>query len=261
MKRNLTALLVSSVLAAGGSTLAAAETTYRYVDGDTFRIARAPDWNLGATEGFCRLRVYVDDRARIQLRGDQLVVATENGKRSTDRGSMCNQPLPLGHVEDFRVTTEHARGSIVEVTPPDRRNNFTGALTIEDPQNGGDIYEVVVAWRNLPSAPIAVAPVQVAPVAVNNPIPRYDELRACQDRVRSEFLTRNRDFDAYLEFTGPAAREDIGPARERVRGDAWARNRDESRPLTYECELNHRTNRVLSASYELGTRARVSSLR
>jgi hypothetical protein len=253
MNRNLTALLVSSALAAAGSA-GAAETTYRYVDNDSFRVARAPEWNVAASEGFCRLRIYVDDRARVQLRGDQLVVATENGKRSTDRGSMCNQPLPFGHVDDFRVTTEHARGSIAEVSPPDRRNNFTGALTIEDPQNGGDIYEVVVAWRN-------PAPVRVAPVAVNDPIPHYDEMRACQDRVRSEFLTRNRDFDAYLEFTGPAARDDVGANRERIRGDAWARNRDESRPLTYECMLNDRTNRVLSASYELGTRSRVSSLR
>lgn len=259
MKRNLTALLVTVALAAGASTLAAAEA-YRYGEGESYRVARAPDWNVAATEGFCRLRVYVDDRARIQLRGDQLVVVTEKGHRSMDRGSMCNQPLPYGHVADFRVTTENARGSIVEVTPPDRRNDFTGALTIEDPQNGGDIYEVVVAWRNPPAAPIAVAPVELDRVAAN-PIPHYDELRACQDRVRSEFLTRNRDFDAYLEFTGPAAREDIGPARERIRGDAWARNRDESRPITYECELNHRTNRVLSATYELWTRSRVSASR
>ena len=246
-------LLVSSVLAAAAAIPAAAQTTYRYVDNYSFRVARSPEWNVGASSGFCRLRIYVDDRARVQLRGDQIVVATESGKRSTDQGSMCNQPLPLGHVEDFRVTTEHARGSITAVTPPDRRNNFTGALTIEDPQNGGEIYEVVVAWRN--PTPLT------APIAANDPFPYYDETRACQDRVRSEFLGRNRDFDAYIEFTGSAARDDAGPNRERIRGDGWARNRDESRPITYECVLNDRTNRVLSASYELGTRARVSSLR
>ena len=255
MDRKSMALLVAGALAAAGATLAGAETTtYRYVDDYSFRVAHSPDWNVASTEGFCRLRIYVDDRARIQLRGDQIVVATEKGERSSDRGSMCNQPLPFGQVDDFRVTTEHARGSIVEVTPPSRRNNFTGALTIDDPQNGPDIYEVVVAWRN-------PARVRVAPVAVNDPYPYYDELRACQDRVRSEFLTRNREVDSYLEFTGPAARDDAGPNRERIRGDGWARNRDESRPITYECVLNDRTNRVMSASYEVGTRARVSSLR
>ena len=251
MDSKWTTLLVSSALAAAGSTLAGAQA-YRYVDNYSFRVAHAPEWNVAANEGFCRLRIYVDDRARVQLRGDQIVVATESGKRSTDQGSMCNQPLPFGHVDDFRVTTEHARGSIVDVTPPNRRNNFTGALTIDDPQNGGEVYEVVVAWRN---------PVPRPAVAANDPYPYYDETRACQDRVRSEFLTRNRDFDAYLEFTGPSARDGVGPNRERIRGDGWARNRDESRPITYECVLNDRTNRVLSASYELGARARVSSLR
>ena len=34
-------------------------------------------------------------------------------------------------------------------------------------------------------------------------------------------------------------------------GEAFARNRIESRPLTYECTLNDRTNRVLASNYEL----------
>ena len=249
MDRKWMTLLVSSALAAAGSTLAAAET-YRYVDNHSFRIAHAPEWNVAANQGFCKLRIYVDDRARVQLHGDQIVVATESGKRSTDQGSMCNQPLPAGSVDDFRVTAENARGSIIDVTPPNPANNYTAGLTIDDPQSGGDIYELVVAWRN--TVP--------APVVTSAPYP-YDETRACQDRVRSEFLTRNRDVDAYLEFTGPSALDSAGPDRERIRGDGWARNRDDSRPITYECVLNHRTNRVLSASYEVGVPARVSSLR
>ena len=46
----------------------------------------------------------------------------------------------------------------------------------------------------------------------------------------------------------------------RIRGRAFARNRNESRMLTYECVLNDRTNRVLSASYDLRGPARYSSL-
>lgn len=250
MKTRWMTLLVSSALAAAGSTLAGAQTD-RYVENYSIRMAHAPEWNVAANEGFCRLRIYVDDRARVQLRGDQIVVATESGKRSTDQGSMCNQPLPAGPVDDFRVTAENARGSIINVTAPNPANNFTGGLTIDDPQSGGDIYELVVAWRNPVPRPVAAA----------EPYPYYDEARACQDRVRSEFLTRNRDVDAYLEFTGPSAREGVAPNRERIRGDGWARNREDSRPITYECVLNHRTNRVLSASYEVGAPARVSSLR
>jgi hypothetical protein len=77
--------------------------------------------------------------------------------------------------------------------------------------------------------------------------------------VRSEFLARNEG-DAYLEFTGMTDRDDAAANRERIRGRAFARNRNESRFLSYECILNDRTNRVLSASYDLRGPARYSSL-
>ena len=41
---------------------------------------------------------------------------------------------------------------------------------------------------------------------------------------------------------------------------ALARNRSESRFMTYECVLNDRTNRVLSASYDLRGPARYGAL-
>lgn len=251
MNRKWTTALVAGALAAG-STAALAQP--RYADDSSFRVGRAADWNLAAADGQCRLRIWVDDKARVQLRGDQIIVRTETGQRSYDQGSVCTQPLPLHRVDDFRVTAERARGSIYDVTPPHRRNNFTGTVTIDDPQNGGEVYELVVAWRN----PDAIPP---APLASNDPFPYFDETRACQDRVRGEFLSRNRDGDAYLEFTGMPLRDDVGPNRERIRGEAWARTRLESRPLSYECVVNERTNRVVTSSYEVRPRGRYSSLR
>jgi len=55
-------------------------------------------------------------------------------------------------------------------------------------------------------------------------------------------------------------RDEAGPGRERIRGRALARNRSESRFMTYECVLNDRTNRVLTATYDLRGPARYSSL-
>jgi hypothetical protein len=126
-------------------------------------------------------------------------------------------------------------------------------VTIVDPENGGETYEIIMAWRNPDAA-------GVAPLASNDPYPYFDETRACQDRVRGEFLSRNRDGDAYLEFTGVAKRDEAGGNRERISGEAWARNRSESRQLTYECVLNDRTNRVISSSYEVRGRGRYSQL-
>jgi hypothetical protein len=159
--------------------------------------------------------------------------------------------LPFRRVDDFKVTTENARGRITEVRSPLRANNFTGTIGIDDPQGGGDTYDLIVSWRN-PDTPSA-------PVASNDGYPYYDETRACQDRVRRDFLAKNAD-DAYLEFAGSVMRDDAGANRERIRGDGWARNRDESRAISYECILNDRNNRVLSSTYEVRGRSRYSSL-
>jgi hypothetical protein len=250
MKRKPIATLVAGALLAGGATFAQAQPRADY---NTFTITRAPDWNLGAADGACRLRISVDDRARVQMRGDQIIVRTESGRRSYDRGSICNQPLPFHRVEDFRVTVERGRGALMDIDQPNRRNNFTGGLTIDDPQNGADDYELVIAWRN--------AAGRVPPVAAADPYPYFDETRACQDRVRSDFIGRNRDGDAYLEFTSVPLRDEVAPNRERIRGEAWARNRIESRPISYECVLNERNNRVLTSSYEVLPRGRVSLAR
>ncbi|HET7730125.1 MAG TPA: hypothetical protein VFK48_08845 [Usitatibacter sp.] len=253
MRTRWITLLVAGALGAAGSATVLAQAP-RYSDDFSFRVGRAPDWNLSAADGVCRLRIWVDDRAQVQLRGDQIVVRTDSGRRSYDQGSVCNQPLPFGRVEDFRVTAERARGSVFDVSPPNRRNNFTGTVRIDDPQNGGEVYDLVVAWRNADGPP-------PAPIAANEPFPYFDETRACQDRVRGDFLARNREGDAYIEFHSVPVRDDVGPNRERIRGEAYARSRFESRPLTYECVLNERNNRVLSSSYEVLPRGRVSYLR
>jgi hypothetical protein len=243
MNKSLMTLAVAGALFGSASAMA---QDYRLGDAPfTFRIGpSAPEWTLDADEGQCRIRVWVDDRAQVQLRGDQIMVQTRSGRRSFDQGSVCSQPLPFHRVENFRVTLEHGRGRVTDVNSPNRRNNFTGAVTVEDPQNGGDSYELVVAWRNPEGRP-------AEPLASSNPYPYYDETRACQDRVRSDFVARNRDNeDAYLEFAGVPERDEVGPNRERIRGEAWVRFRSNTRPITYECVLNDRTNRVLTTSFD-----------
>jgi hypothetical protein len=249
MKSKILVTLVAATLGLAAATASA--QTYR--EEQSVRVARADRWEPGAPEGFCRLRVYVDDSARIELHGDQVIVRTHSGGRAHDTGTRCNQPLPAQPVEDFRVTSEGGRGAVVDVVTPSRANGFTAGLTIDDPRGGGDTYELLVAWRNpaaMPVPPVAVAPEPVPPLAAADAVP-FDDARACQDRVRRDFLARNDD-TAYLEFTAAPSVHDQGPIRERIRGQAWARNRNESRPMSYECLVNYRTNRVLASSYELG---------
>lgn len=238
MDRKHIAAAVAAALGLTGALAVNAQENY------TYRLARAPDWNIAAATGSCHLRVWVDDRAQVQLRGDEIIVNTKSGRRSYDQGSSCTQPLPFHAVDNFHVAAANGRGEVVEVRDPDRHNDFTGTLTIVDPQRGGDSYDVVVSWNNPAGAPSVVA------MAPDNPYPVYDETRACQDRVRRDFLSHN-DVDAYLEFTEYAHRDDVGGSRERITGRGWARNRDDSRPITYECVMNMRSNRVQSASYDV----------
>jgi hypothetical protein len=259
MNAKLIPLAVAGALAAVASAAASAQDTYTYRDNYTYPMAHAPGWNVAAADGMCRLRIWVDDRARVQLHGDQIVVDTNSGKRSFDQGSVCTQPLPAGEVNDFRVTTERGRGQVVEVRPPERRNNYTTAMTVVDPQNGGDTYEIVVSWHN-PGTPLAAAP--VAPLAaapVYAPAPAYvpdAQTEHCYERVRGQFIGRNGDTGAFMDFTGTPSRERVNGTVEVLRGEAWAGNRYEARQVTYACEFNIGSSAVQSANYDLHGPAR-----
>ena len=145
MQPNPILLLACAALAAG--VLPAAWGQPRDGVDYRMRVAHAPDWNLGARDGRCDLRIWVDERARVELTSDRIVVRSDSGQRSYDQGSQCAQPLPPGRVEAFRVMPESGRGTIVEVEAPGARNGFIGAFTIDDPWPGGDTYQVIVAWH------------------------------------------------------------------------------------------------------------------
>jgi hypothetical protein len=266
MNARLIPLTVAGALGLGlGTAALAQDAQYMYRGNYTYRIAQAPAVNLAAGDAMCRLRIWVDDRARVSLRGDQITVDTNSGKRSFDEGSTCTQPLPAANVANFTVSVERGRGQVIEVREPDSRNRYAGSMTIVDPQNGGDNYEIVVAWHN-PGAPIAVAP--VAPVAVAPVVaaPTYvvdEQTRRCQMRVRGQFLGRNPDTTAFLDFTGVPTRESVNSETDVIRGEAVGGNRYESRSVSYQCEVDpHSATRVTQTWYELhGPARRVYGMR
>jgi len=262
-------IALAGALALGAATAAVADT-YVYRDNYTYTPAHAPDWNVAAADGMCRLRIWVDDRARVSLRGDQITVDTNSGKRSFDEGSTCTQPLP-SNVADLRVNVERGRGQVIEVRQPERHNNYAASMTIVDPQNGGDNYELVVSWHNT-GAPVAVAPAAVPPTVVATapayvPAPAYApapsyvpdaQTERCQRRVRGQFLGRNHASDAFLDFTSAPVREQIDSETEVIRGEAWGGNRYESRAVSYQCDFNIHSSDVQAAYYNLHGPARRS---
>ena len=69
------------------------------------RARQLPGWDSRAREGRCDIRVWVDNRAEVRMRGDGIFVKTVEGARGHDEGSECSQPLPT----TTSVTFEFAR--------------------------------------------------------------------------------------------------------------------------------------------------------
>src|SRR5690349_4465249 len=93
-------------LVAAALAIAAGAATAQDREVQSVHVARADRWDPGSPDGFCRLRLFVDDNARVELHGDEVIVRTNSGRRAYDTGSTCNQPLPTQPVADFRVTSE-----------------------------------------------------------------------------------------------------------------------------------------------------------
>lgn len=240
MVRKLTLAVSAALAVASGAALAQQTHT---------KVAQR-DWNPASAEGRCQLRVWVDDTALIRLRGDDLWVDTVHGSRSYDQGSTCNQPLPPTRVRDFRITYDRGRGTVEEVEVPNRRNDHTGTLQVHDPQNGAALYVIDLAWSNAgPAYAESGYGGYSSALPGRDPSPGYDMTRVCQEQVRAEFVRRNTG-DAYLEFSGAPASEVLGPERQRLYGEAFARNRSSARQVNYECVLNDRTLRVENIAYQ-----------
>jgi hypothetical protein len=67
--------------------------------------------------------------------------------------------------------------------------------------------------------------------------------------VRQRFLSKNGR-GAYLDFEGQADRQNQNKDRELIRGRGTGKNLNESRDLTYSCDIDTRTGKVRSGTYQ-----------
>ena len=214
------------------------------------RARHLPGWDPRAREGHCTVRVWVDNRAEVRMRGDGIYVKTLEGARAHDEGSECSQPIPYNYVRGFQVRQIAGRSPVTLAQEPSRANNYTATIVIEDRQGGGDNYAFDVSWRAEGND------------VVNAPAPFFDEVRACQDLVRQTFLSRNRR-GAYIDFENFADRQIQGQSPGNGKGYAKGRNRDQefiqgrgsarsasqSRDITYSCVFNTRLQQMVSGDY------------
>jgi hypothetical protein len=164
-----------------------------------------PGWDARTREGRCEIRVWVDNRAEVRMRGDAIFVHTLEGSKGRDEGSECSQPLPYNSVRDFQIRQTAGRNRVTLEQEPGRMNNYTAMMSIDDPQGGGDNYGFEVSWR-------ADADVTAAPA------PFFDDVRACQDAVRQRFQGQNGR-GSYVDFAAFAERRGMDQDRGENRGD------------------------------------------
>ena len=200
------------------------------------RLGQQPGWDPRAREGRCDVRMWVDHQAELRIHGDAISVRTVEGGRSYDEGSKCSQPLPYNSITDFQVRQTAGRSRVNLVQQPSRMNNYTAVLAINDDQGGGDHYAFEVTWRSEGGRPDA-------------PAPFFDSVRACQDAVRQRFLSKNGR-GSYIDFDESAERQSQDRDRELIRGRGDAKNRDESRAVTYSCVIDTRSGQVRSGDYQ-----------
>ena len=111
------------------------------------RLGQQPGWDPRAREGRCQVRVWVDHQAELRMRGDGILVRTLEGGRSYDEGSACSGPIPYNSIRDFQMRQLAGRNRVNLRQEPNRGNNYTALLSINDDQGGGDHYAFEVTWR------------------------------------------------------------------------------------------------------------------
>jgi hypothetical protein len=233
-----------------------------------------PGWDARAREGRCDIRLWVDNRAEVRMRGDTIFVRTLEGSRGRDEGSSCSQSLPYNSVNNFQIRQTAGRSRINLAQEPTRMNNYTAMIAIEDRQGGGDNYAFEVTWSSQGDV-------------VNAPAPFFDDVRACQDMVRQRFLTQNGrgsyiDFETFADrqgqnqnqyqyqnqnqYRGQDQSQVLGQGQrqrqvqgrntnrnlnqETIQGRGGARSWNESRDITYSCVVDTQRGQVVSADYQ-----------
>jgi len=147
----------------------------------------------------------------------------------------------------FQIRQISGRNRVNLAQEPNRMNNYTALLSINDDQGGGDHYAFELTWRAEGNRP------------PNAPAPFFDDIRACQDMLRQNFLSRNGR-GAYIDFDNSANRQNQnngnGKGKNRnqnqefIRGRGTATNWNESREINYSCVVDSRSGQVLSGNYQ-----------
>lgn len=107
---------------------------------------KARHWDPRAPEGWCSVRVWVDEEVNIFVRGGRVLLETVRGQRPYDAGTECTGPVPRGPM-DFRFRGIDGRGHVDLIEEPRRHNDYTAWVRIIDRKRGGEEHHFRIYWR------------------------------------------------------------------------------------------------------------------
>ncbi len=87
----------------------------------------------------------VDDVIQIRIRNRNARVQQVSGRSTVDDSARFNGRAPRNG-SNARVDKRDGRGRVLIVQQPNRRNNWTTIVQVNDPKGGDDRYRFTVYW-------------------------------------------------------------------------------------------------------------------
>lgn len=89
----------------------------------------------------------VDDTVELTIRRQRVNVRTLEGRTYRDGDYDFDGGGMNRNSDNVRVDKENGRGKVYVVQRPNRRNNYTTIVRIEDKKGGADRYRIRVTWN------------------------------------------------------------------------------------------------------------------
>ncbi len=110
---------------------------------------RTRDYDERRDNGYCVVRLRVDDEVVVHIRSNRLGFETVRGRDAHDEGSECSQPMPSSSaLANFRFKGVDGRGRVELAEAPDSGNRYTALVRIQDTKGGDEGYTFRVQWEN-----------------------------------------------------------------------------------------------------------------
>ena len=88
----------------------------------------------------------VDDYVELNIQGNRVRSREREGSQTLNEQVSFSNPLPRTDVS-VSVRKRNGRGRVSVVQQPNRSNNYTAIVKIDDEKGGADDYEIEMEWR------------------------------------------------------------------------------------------------------------------